>query len=169
MFFSCPLEVAKEETQNVDPEGSYSDVDIWSALDTAQCKAFVELLPGRLDHEVAAGGSAISKGTRQLLALARALCGLKCAETSITDVMIVRKRKIMVLDEASASLDTATDLGMSAQLNLPSLMSSSNPKCPSYRIQRRYYDCPCASDQHYQRHGPHRADGSRENSRGRHF
>lgn len=107
--------------QNIDPEGSYSDIDVWSALDTAQCKAFVELLPGRLDHEVAAGGSSISKGTRQLLALARALCEFEYAGMNITDVMAVRKRKILVLDEASASLDTATDLGMSAQLNLPSL------------------------------------------------
>ena len=60
--------------QNLDPEGIYEDVQIWEALETAHCRAFVEGLPDKLDHQIAAGGAAISRGTRQLLALARALC-----------------------------------------------------------------------------------------------
>lgn len=98
--------------QNLDPEGLSSDVDIWQALESAQCKTFVESLPDKLDYEISSGGQSISKGTRQLLALARALCKFITRPHFFYNLTnsTVRKRSILCLDEASASLDKATDI-----------------------------------------------------------
>ncbi|KAJ7126538.1 P-loop containing nucleoside triphosphate hydrolase protein [Mycena crocata] len=80
--------------ENIDPIGQHDDVDIWVALGQAHLKEYVESLPEGLDAPVREGGQSLSSGQRQLLCFARAL---------------LRKSKILVLDEATSAVDLDTD------------------------------------------------------------
>ncbi|KAK7691634.1 hypothetical protein QCA50_005033 [Cerrena zonata] len=78
--------------ENLDPEGVKSDKELWEVLDRVGMHDCVSGQPDKLDTVLEDGGS-LSKGQRQLLCLARVL---------------LRRRKIVILDEAGSSLDHET-------------------------------------------------------------
>lgn len=79
---------------NLDPFDEYSDDAIWKALEQAHLKDYIIGQGLGLDHDVAEGGDNLSAGQRQLVCLTRAL---------------LRQSKVLVLDEATSSVDLTTD------------------------------------------------------------
>jgi ATP-binding cassette subfamily B multidrug efflux pump len=78
-----------------------TDEELWRALETAQAKDFVEAMPEQLEAPIAQGGSNVSGGQRQRLAIARAL---------------VRQPEIYLFDDSFSALDYATDAALRAAL-----------------------------------------------------
>lgn len=74
---------------------NYTDEELWHVLDMAYAKTFVEAMPQGLDTEVGERGVKVSGGQRQRLAIARAF---------------LRDLKILMLDEATASLDAESEM-----------------------------------------------------------
>ncbi|MEY9893280.1 ATP-binding cassette subfamily B multidrug efflux pump [Catenulispora sp. MAP12-49] len=78
-----------------------SDEELWQALETAQAKDFVERMPEKLDSPISQGGTNVSGGQRQRLAIARAL---------------VHKPEIFLFDDSFSALDYSTDARLRAAL-----------------------------------------------------
>ncbi|WP_416901138.1 ABC transporter ATP-binding protein [Micromonospora echinospora] len=78
-----------------------SDEELWAALEIAQAREFVAAMPGGLDAEIAQGGTNVSGGQRQRLAIARAL---------------VRRPGIHLFDDSFSALDLGTDARLRAAL-----------------------------------------------------
>ncbi|MFJ7159570.1 ABC transporter ATP-binding protein [Streptomyces sp. NPDC101118] len=78
-----------------------TDEELWRALEVAQAREFVEALEGGLDAPVTQGGTNVSGGQRQRLAIARTL---------------VQRPEIYLFDDSFSALDYATDAALRAAL-----------------------------------------------------
>ena len=78
-----------------------TDDELWRALEVAQARDFVAAMPGGLDAPIAQGGSNVSGGQRQRLAIARVL---------------VHRPEIYLFDDSFSALDYATDSALRAAL-----------------------------------------------------
>ncbi|WP_239309310.1 MULTISPECIES: ABC transporter ATP-binding protein [unclassified Frankia] len=78
-----------------------TDADLWLALEIAQAKEFVEAMPDGLDTAIAQGGTNVSGGQRQRLAIARVL---------------VCRPQVYLFDDSFSALDYATDARLRAAL-----------------------------------------------------
>ncbi|KAJ3320045.1 hypothetical protein HDV06_005695 [Boothiomyces sp. JEL0866] len=79
---------------NLSLNSAYTDEQLWDALEMVGLKEYVSQLPDKLDHQLVDNGSNLSVGQGQLLCLARA---------------IAKKPKVLILDEASSSIDGEAD------------------------------------------------------------
>lgn len=82
--------------------GEATDAELWDALELAQARDFVEALPEGLEAPIAQGGTNVSGGQRQRLAIARAL---------------VKRPELYIFDDSFSALDLGTDAALRRALD----------------------------------------------------
>ncbi|XP_043545107.1 ATP-binding cassette sub-family C member 9-like isoform X1 [Chiloscyllium plagiosum] len=108
---------------NLDPDLVHSDEELWEALEVAQLKSMVSELPEGLNTLMTEGSENFSLGQRQLFCIARAL---------------IKKSKITIMDEATASVDMETDAAF--QTVIHTAFTNSTVLIIAHRI-RTIMDC----------------------------
>lgn len=88
--------------ENLDPRNHYTELELWNCLELAQLKEVITAMPLGLDTQIIENGTNFSAGHRQLFSLARS---------------VLRGSVCLVLDEATSSLDTKTEVALLAAAN----------------------------------------------------
>jgi len=105
---------------NLDPFDEFTEQQLWEALRQCCLDVVVELWPARLQTAVDEAGTALSVGQRQLLTIARTL---------------LKSSKIVVLDEATANMDSKTDATIQGMLRSSDAFKKSTMLIIAHRLE----------------------------------